>query len=84
MDDLCNNFKVGETDETTGEFVTMKGYSKSKALKILNIRYNMSQNSYQKYIDTTVASDVSDKTVADVMENADLLEGVSIEESTAR
>ena len=48
VDDLCNNFKVGETDETTGEFVAMKGYSRSKALKILNIRYNMSQNSYQK------------------------------------
>jgi penicillin-binding protein 2 len=44
----------------------------------------MNQNSYQKYIDTTVASDVSDQTVADVMENADVLEGVSIEESTAR
>ena len=84
VDDMCKSFRVGETDETTGEFVPMKGFSKSKALKILNIRYNMSQNSYQKYIDTTVASDVSDKTVADVMENADTLEGVSIEESTAR
>ncbi len=84
VEDMCKSFKVGDTDETTGDFVAMKGYSKSKALKILNIRYNMSQNSYHKYIDTTVASDVSDKTVADVMENADLLEGVSIEESTAR
>jgi penicillin-binding protein 2 len=44
----------------------------------------MSTNSYQKYIDTTVASNVSEKTVADVMENLDKLEGVSINENTAR
>jgi penicillin-binding protein 2 len=81
--DMCKTFKIGNNDPN-GDFVPMRGYAKSKALKILNIRYNMSQNSYQKYIDTTVASDVSDKTVADVMENADTLEGVSIEESTAR
>ncbi len=83
VDDMCKNFKIGDNDDE-GNFVPRKGYTKSKALKLINIRYNMSQNSYQKYIDTVVASDVSDKTVADVMENADTLEGVSIEESTAR
>ncbi len=86
VNDLCKNFRVGEY-EVPGDsstFVPMKGYTKDRALKIVDIRYNMSQNSYQKYIDTTVASDVSDQTVADVMENADTLEGVSIEESTAR
>ncbi|WP_024864746.1 penicillin-binding transpeptidase domain-containing protein [Butyrivibrio sp. FCS014] len=87
VDDLCRSFKIGDYEESGNSdtpFVPMKGYSRSRALKILDIRYNMNQNSFQKYIDTTVASDVSDKTVADVMENADTLEGVSIEESTAR
>jgi penicillin-binding protein 2 len=86
VDDLCNTFKIGsyEDENDSSTFVVRKGYTKDRALKILNIRYNMNQNSFQKYIDTTVASDVSDQTVADVLENADLLEGVSIEESTAR
>ena len=87
VDDLCTSFKIGDyetPDDSTTPFVPRKGYSNARALKILDIRYNMNQNSFQKYIDTTVASDVSDKTVADVMENADILEGVSIEESTAR
>ncbi len=86
VEDLYKSFKIGdyEDPEDSSTFVPGKGYSKSRALKILNIRYNMNQNSYQKYIDTTVASDVSDQTVADVMENASMLDGVSIEESTAR
>ena len=86
IDDLCRNFKIGdyEDPENTSTFVPRKGYTRDRALKILNIRYNMNQNSFQKYIDTTVASDVSDQTVADVMENASLLDGVSIEENTAR
>ena len=85
VDDLCKSFGVGDyvtSDSST--FVPRLGYTNDRALKILTVRFNMNANSYQKYIDTTVASDVSDKTVADVMENAYLLEGVSIEESTAR
>ena len=86
VDDLCKTFGIGDyvdsTDSST--FVPRLGYTNERALKVLTVRFNMNSNSYQKYIDTTVASDVSDKTVADVMENAYLLEGVSIEESTAR
>lgn len=86
VDDMCRSFKIGdyEDPDDSSTFEPGRGYTKDRTLKILNIRYNMNQNSYQKYIDTTVASDVSDQTVADVMENADVLEGVSIEESTAR
>ena len=87
VDDLCKKYGVGDYDEDedgSSIFVPMLGYNNDRALKVLNIRYNMNSNSYQKYIDTTVASDVSEQTVADVMENADTLEGVSIEESTAR
>lgn len=84
--DLCKSFRIGdyENPDDSSTFVPGKGYTKDRTLKILNIRYNMNQNSYQKYIDTTVASDVSEQTVADVMENASELDGVSIEENTAR
>ncbi len=58
--------------------------SKSDVLKIVSIRYAMSLNAYQKYISTTIATNVSDKTVAVIYENSDLLEGVNISEDTIR
>lgn len=70
--------------EDKKSFVTGRGYTKEEVLKIINIRYAMSANSYQKYIATTVASDVNEKTVAVVMENSDVLDGVSIAEDTVR
>lgn len=59
-------------------------YTNEEALKILVVRYALSQNDYQKYITTTVAEQVSDKTVACVMENIDDLQGVDISEDTVR
>ncbi|MBR4668491.1 MAG: penicillin-binding protein [Butyrivibrio sp.] len=86
VDDLCKSFGIGDyvDEENSSTFVPRLGYTDERALKVLTVRFNMNSKSYQKYIDTTIASDVSDETVADVMENAYLLDGVSIEESTAR
>lgn len=79
-------YAIGEyTDpDDKKSFVPGEGYSKEEVLKIINIRFAMSANSYQKYIATTVASDVNEKTVAVVMENSDVLEGVAIAEDTVR
>ncbi len=71
---------AGDTDSFTPGY----GYSREEVLKLVTVRYAMSANSYQKYIATTVANNVSDKTVAVVMENADVLDGVSISEGTVR
>lgn len=60
------------------------GYNEEDRLKILNIRYAMSSNNYKRYVKTTVASNISEKTVAAVMENCDSLQGVSIEEESIR
>ena len=57
---------------------------KSMVLKLINIRYQIWLNSYQKYISTTIAEDVSEATVADVMENLDKLSGINVEEETLR
>ena len=65
-------------------FFPMMGYSRSDILKIAIIRYYLSLNSFQKYISTTVATDVSEKTVAYIMENSDSLSGVSIVEEAVR
>lgn len=61
-----------------------KNYTDEEALKIITIRYAMSANSYQKYLATTIATDVSDETVAVIMENSDTLQGVSIAEDSIR
>nr|MCR5418813.1 penicillin-binding protein [Lachnospiraceae bacterium] len=80
-------FGIGEymdpNDRKSG-FIVGSGYTKEKLLKIVTIRYAMSLNSFQKYIATTVAEDVSDRTVAMVMENSDRLEGVSVADDTIR
>lgn len=72
------------TNEKNGYGIDLKNLSKEEVLKLVNVRYAISLNSYQKYIATTIAEDVSDETVADVMENLDTLQGVSIEEISMR
>ena len=64
--------------------IDTKKLSKDTILKLVSIRYAMSANTYQKYIATTMATNVSEKTVAVIMENEDILEGVSIAEDTIR
>ena len=80
-------FAVGQytdPEDTDSEFIVGQGYSKQKLLQIVTIRYAMSLNGYQKYIATTVAKDVSEQTVAMVMENSQILDGVSVTEDTVR
>lgn len=80
-------FAVGEymdPDDPDSDFIVGSGYTKEKLLQIVTIRYAMSLNGYQKYIATTVAKDVSEETVAMVMENSELLDGVSVTEDTVR
>lgn len=59
-------------------------YDKKDVYRITIIRYKMRQNSYQKYIAATIASDVSEETVAYVSEHANELQGVEITEDTIR
>lgn len=88
VNDLCgwDRFRIGNYTEEDSEdtFLPGNGYTKERLLKILTIRYDMNAYSFQKYIATTVATDVSETTVAVIMENNDLLEGVSIVEDTVR
>ena len=72
------------TNEKNGYGIDLDLLSKEEVLKLVNIRYAISLNSYQKYIATTIAEDVCDETVAEVMENLDSLQGVSIEEISMR
>ena len=64
--------------------ISSDDYDEELLLKIVSLRYAISQNSFQKYITTTIASNVSDKTVSCIMENINDFQGVNIEESTVR
>ena len=64
--------------------ISSEDYDEELLLKIVSLRYAISQNSFQKYITTTIASNVSDKTVSCIMENINDFQGVNIEESTVR
>jgi len=82
-----NGFAIGDYSvegDTDSEFIPGKGYSREDWLKIVTIRYAMSLTAYRKYIATTVATNVSQETVAVIMENIEELPGVTIEEDTVR
>lgn len=70
--------------EDSKSFQVGLGYSKKEVLQIVTIRYIMGLTYYQKYLGTIIATDVSNKTVAAILENINELDGVSIEEDTAR
>lgn len=80
-------FAIGEYEDPEdgkSEFLAGRGYSREDWLKMVTIRYAMNLTSYRKYIGTIVATNVNEKTVAAVMENSDMLPGVTIEEDTVR
>lgn len=85
---LCSRKKyaIGYYEEpgVNSSFVPGGGYTKEEVLQIITVRYALSLNSYQKYIATTVASDVSEETLAVVIENSDVLPGVSVAQDTIR
>lgn len=59
-------------------------YTVEDALKIMRVRYKLSSNAYQKYITTTIATNVSESTVIAIYENESILPGVEVRESTNR
>lgn len=89
MEYLCAKkmFGVGlytENEDGKYDFEPMAGLTKSQMLKVVRIRMAMFSNSYQKYLSSTVATDVNENTVAEIMENKDTLQGVDIAEDTIR
>lgn len=96
IDDLNYNakLKIDEKNASASEIMSYlmgeyrydisTDYSEEMRYKICIVRYNIGQNSFQKYIATTIASDVSDASVAYIKENMNNLTGVDIEEKSIR
>ena len=73
MESLCKRYGLDDSENDPAYI-----------LKMVNMRYAMGLNSYQQYLSTTLASDVSDETAAAIMENQSSLTGVDIEEESLR
>lgn len=68
------------THETFGYGLDLEKYDRAFILQMINLRYSIHLNSFTQYIPTTLAYDVSDETVAAIMENQYRLFGVSVSE----
>lgn len=66
------------------KFQVSDEYDPELAYKITVIRYAMSEKAYQKYISTTIATEISDESVAYISENSYRLQGVEVVEDTIR
>jgi penicillin-binding protein 2 len=75
--------KHGTGNAVAPMFSISDDYSDEEALKIMSVRYALFIN-YPKYLQVTVASGVSDKTVAAIKENNSDLRGVDIQQQASR
>lgn len=72
------------SEEELKAFGLEQQYSKEQVLEMIGIRYMLSLNAYRKYQSITIARDISEKTMAYILENSALLLGVKVEEDWER
>lgn len=77
----CKDNGLLDMKDQDGKPITL---SDQEALDIINIKYALRLMSYRKYEATPVASQVSDETVADILEHIGEMQGVNVEETTIR
>lgn len=83
---MAERYGIGSytDDDKEKPFIIDSSYSKEELLKVITIRYQLSLNMFQQFVATTVANDVKEETVAVILENSDVLQGVDIAENTMR
>ncbi len=72
------------TREELAEYGLPDTFTKEEQLKIVTVRYQLWQTSFQRYMQVTIATDVSNETVAAIYENQEDLPGVDIAEDSVR
>lgn len=72
------------TPEELEKYSLPKELTKQEILDIAIIRYELNTNSFKKYVQATIATNVSEETVAAVMENQSQLQGIDIVEDSIR
>ena len=84
-DEKKYDIRSSYTEEEQQKYgISVAGYTPEEQLQIATIRFGISANNYKRYVATTVATDVSEETVAAVLENQSELQGAEIEESSRR
>ena len=86
---LCSNKKYfispdAYSEEQLTQYHVPTNLPPEKILQLVTVRYQMGNNSYKRYVATTIASDVCDETVAEILESQSDLQGVDIAESSLR
>ncbi len=72
------------SEEELAQYELPKEFTADEVMSITIIRYLLSTNSFQKYMPATIATDLSDESVAVITENKDTLQGVDIVEDSLR
>ncbi len=72
------------SDPRYGYGIDQNKLDPATVLKLVTVRYQMSLNNYQKYISTSIAEDVNERTVAAIKENKVDLTGVDVSEQYVR
>lgn len=72
------------TPEELEKYYLPQELTKQEILDIVIIRYQLSTNSFKKYVQATIATNVSEETVAAIMENQNQLQGIDVVEDSIR
>lgn len=75
---------VDYTPEELEQYGLPKKLSDEDALKIIALRSAINQNSYQKYVSTTIAKNISERSMSRLMESKGYYVGVDVVESSIR
>lgn len=72
------------TPEELAKYGLPAELTKQEILDIATMRYKLNTNSFQRYMAVTIATNVSESTVAAVMENQSQLQGIDVLEDSVR
>lgn len=84
-EEMYQYFKDGTGGTGVGEmFGISDKYSEKDALSIMAVRYNVYLSRFSQYMKVTIASDISEKSIAAIEEAADELVGIDVSEESLR
>ncbi len=86
---LCSTKYYGILDERItvrerADYELPDSFTKEEILQLCAMRNLLAQNSYQRYNSITIAKDVCEETVAQLLENSDVLAGIDVSEDYQR
>ena len=81
LEKKINDYKFNEMKDADGEPVIP---SEETMLDMVRILFTMRQSAFQRYETTTIAKDIDENTMAEILENQGILKGVSVAETYER